>query len=309
MPGTTRPRPRRRPRLPARLPRRPRHRRLQPVGEVGPEVVAQQVERHAVLRPARAGHRRHDRREVQLEQLVEGRAVARLAPQALRLRVALDQLDPLRRAAGQAQVGERLVVDREERGRRPELGAHVADRGPVGEGQARPGRRPANSTNAPTTPWPRSISVTTRTRSVAVEPFGSSPVSRTPDDLRHRLVERLAEQDRLGLDAADAVAEHAEGVDHRRVRVGPDERVREGDAVPVVDDRCQELQVDLVDDAGPGRHDPQVAERGLGPAQQLVALAVALVLALDVEGERAGRPEPVDLDGVVDDEVGRAPAG
>ena len=60
-----------------------------------------------------------------------------------------------------------------------------------------------------------------------------------------------------------------------------------------------------MDDAGPGRHDAQVAERGLGPAQELVALAVAVVLALDVEGERAGRPEPVDLDRVVDDEVGR----
>ena len=60
-----------------------------------------------------------------------------------------------------------------------------------------------------------------------------------------------------------------------------------------------------MDDAGARRHDAQVAERGLRPAQELVALAVALVLALDVEGERAGRPEPVDLHGVVDDEVGR----
>ena len=36
-----------------------------------------------------------------------------------------------------------------------------------------------------------------------------------------------------------------------------------------------------------------------------VALAVPLVLALDVEGEGAGVAEPVDLHGVVDDEVGR----
>ena len=56
---------------------------------------------------------------------------------------------------------------------------------------------------------------------------------------------------------------------------------------------------------GPGRHDTEVAERGLGPAQELVALAVAFVLALDVERERPGRPEPIDLDRVVDDEVGR----
>ncbi len=60
-----------------------------------------------------------------------------------------------------------------------------------------------------------------------------------------------------------------------------------------------------MDDARPGRHDAQVAERRLGPAQQLVALAVALVLAFDVEGEGRRRPEPVDLDRVVDDQVGR----
>ena len=60
-----------------------------------------------------------------------------------------------------------------------------------------------------------------------------------------------------------------------------------------------------MDDPGPGRHHAQVAEGGLRPAQELVALAVALVFAADVEGERGGRPELVDLDGVVDDEVGR----
>ena len=40
----------------------------------------------------------------------------------------------------------------------------------------------------------------------------------------------------------------------------------------------------------PGGHDAQVAERGLRPAQQLVALAVALVLPVDVERERARPP-------------------
>ncbi len=60
-----------------------------------------------------------------------------------------------------------------------------------------------------------------------------------------------------------------------------------------------------MDDPGAGRHDPEAAERRLGPAEQLVALAVALVLPLDVQGERPGRPEGVDLDGVIDHQVGR----
>ena len=88
----------------------------------------------------------------------------------------------------------------------------------------------------------------------------------------------------------------------------PDERVGEGDPAALVlavrDDRREVLEVDLVDDAGARRHDAQVAERGLRPAQQLVALAVALVLALDVERERAGAAPGVDLDRVVDHEVG-----
>ena len=49
-----------------------------------------------------------------------------------------------------------------------------------------------------------------------------------PDDLRNQHRHRLAEHRGLGLDAADAPAEHAEAVDHRRVRVGADERVRVG---------------------------------------------------------------------------------
>src|ERR1044072_7481726 len=103
---------------------------------------------------------------------------------------------------------------------------------------ARPG--PKNSTNLPTTPRSRSISVTVSTRSVAVAPSGSEPRSLKPttsgrsigirgpggrralrrgaaqleppglgDEHRHR----LAEHRRLGLDPADAPAQHAEPVD------------------------------------------------------------------------------------------------
>ena len=68
--------------------------------------------------------------------------------------------------------------------------------------------------------------------------------------------------------------------------------------------RCEVLQVDLVHDPRPRRHHAEVAEGVLRPAQQCVALPVALHLALDVPAVRRVRPEVVHLHGVVDDEVG-----
>ena len=272
----------------------------------GPEVVARARQGDAVLGPARSGERRLDRAEVQLEERVELGAVAGLAPQALGLRVALHEVHPLGRTAGEAQVRQRLVVDREQRARRAELGAHVRDRGAVGEreaGEAVTGELDERAHDAE-----RSEHLGDDQDEVG---RGRGPrqlaVEADADDPRHRLVERLAQQDGLGLDPADAVAEHPEPVDHRRVRVRPDERVRERDPPvgvgAVADDRREELEVDLVDDPGARRHDAQVAERGLRPAQELVPLAVALVLLADVERERPGAAPRVDLDRVVDHEV------
>jgi len=101
-------------------------------------------------------------------------------------------------------------------------------------------------------------------------------------------------------------AEHAEPVDHRGVAVGADERV--GVGIPRVvnkDDARQVLDIDLVDDAGAGRDDGEVVERALSPAQELVALAVALVFEFDVAAEGIRGTEEVGDDAVVDDELGR----
>ena len=191
-------------------------------------------------------------------------------------------------SAGQVEVGQGLIVDRKERRRRPELGAHVGDRRPIGEGQ--PGEPVAGEFDERADDAVGSkhlrhdedeIRGGRAARQLPVEPHA--------DDPRHWLVERLAKQHGLRFDAAHAVAQDAEAVDHRRVRISPHQRVRQGDPAalvgPLRDDRGEVLEVDLVDDPGPRRDDAQVAERGLCPAEQLVALAVALVLPLDVEGE------------------------
>ena len=49
----------------------------------------------------------------------------------------------------------------------------------------------------------------------------------------------------------------------------------------------------------------KLVERALAPAQELVALAVALELELGVAGERVGRAEHVGDDRMVDDQLGR----
>ncbi len=87
------------------------------------------------------------------------------------------------------------------------------------------------------------------------------------------------------------------------MRVRPDERVGEGDAAALLHDAREELEVHLVDDPGARRHDLEVVERALAPAQERVALAVALELELRVAEDRTPRGELVHLHRVIDDEL------
>ena len=129
------------------------------------------------------------------------------------------------------------------------------------------------------------------------------------DDFGQQHVNRLAEHDAFGFDAADAPADDAEAVDHRRVAVGADERIGERDRARMVlakeHDLRQVFEIHLVDDAGARRHDAEIVERLLTPAEEFVPLAIARELHVDVELERVGRVEVVDLHRVVDDEIDR----
>ena len=127
-------------------------------------------------------------------------------------------------------------------------------------------------------------------------------------DSRDEHGDRLTEHGGLGLDAAHSPTEHAETVDHGGVRVGTDARVGVGAEhtadLTVVHDLREVLDVHLVHDAGAGGNDLEVVEGGLAPPQELVTLAVALVLDLDIALECVGRSEEVSDHRVVDHHLG-----
>src|SRR6185437_16978089 len=89
------------------------------------------AQRDAVLRTLGAGDRGLERAEIELERLRVLGLVRRVVPEALHLGVGLDEANLMLGPAGQAQVGERLFVDREDRAGRAVFGAHVAERGAV----------------------------------------------------------------------------------------------------------------------------------------------------------------------------------
>ncbi len=118
--------------------------------------------------------------------------------------------------------------------------------------------------------------------------------------------DRLAQHGGLGLDAADAPPEHAEPVDHGGVRVGAEQGV--GIGLPVLrreDHTGQVLEVDLMADAGVGRHHPEGVEGALAPAQEPVAFLVALELQLGVASVGVAGAVHVSDDRVVDDQLSR----
>ena len=252
------------------------------------EGAARACERHPVLWAARTGEARFDVTQVELDDLRVRRLVVRVVEEVLLARVGLDEGDPLLWSRGERQVAKRLLVDREEVAGGPALGRHVGDRRAIGDRQADEAAAEeldelADDADAAEDLRDREDEIgrrrSGRERSRELE----------ADDLRNEHRDRLAEHRRLGLDPAHAPAEHAEPVHHRRVGVRADQRVRErlpaAADLPRLDHPRQVLDVDLVDDAGLRRDDAEVLEGRLSPAQERVALPVALELELGVAGE------------------------
>jgi hypothetical protein len=202
-------------------------------------------------------------------------------PEHVLLAVRLDERDPLVGPPGEPQVLERRVVDGEEAAGGPVLRRHVPDRRAVGD-RERGEPVPEVLDELPDDAGPPQDLRHGQDEVRRSRALGQLAGESEADHLRHEHRERLAEHRGLRLDPADAPAEHAEPVHHRRVRVGADERVRERLPVARLDDASQVLEVHLVDDPGAGRHDLEVREGALTPAQERVALAVPVELELDV---------------------------
>ena len=231
-------------------------------------------------------------------------------PQALLPGVRLDELDLVRRASRELEVANGLGVDREDRARRTELGRHVADRGAVGEREPSEALAVELDELAHHSVPPKHLGDGEH-QVGGGRSFLELADQLETDDLRDQHRHRLAEHRRLCLDPADSPAEHAEPVDHRRVRIRSDERVGIRLRLAALAALSHEhhpgqvLEVDLVDDSRVRRDDLEVPERPLPPAQERVALAVAVELELRVVLERPPGAERVDLDRVVDHELGR----
>ena len=117
----------------------------------------------------------------------------------------------------------------------------------------------------------------------------------------------MAQHGRLRLNAADAPTKHAKPIDHGGVAVRAHQGIWIGQGAAVrlaaPDGLGQMLQVDLVADAGAGRHHAEVVKGGLPPAQEAVALLVAGHFQRDVLLEGVRVAEAVHHDGMVDHQI------
>ena len=259
------------------------------------------------MRPARPGQARCNVAHVQAEGVGVGRfGRVRGEEQALGPCVLLHKLHLCRVAAGASHVVERDGVDGEEPAGRAVLRGHVGDGCAVGQRQT--GKSGAVELNELLDHTLRPQHLHHREHEVGGGDSvlqGAAEVE--SDDLRNLHVVGLAQHHGLRLNAADAPAQHAQAVDHGGVGVGAHQcvRVHGGQALGIScrDHRGQVLQVDLVHDAGTGRHQREVVEGALRPAQERVSLLVALELTRHVHLEGSGNAVVIDLDRVVDDQV------
>ena len=235
---------------------------------------------------------------------------------ALRLGVGKHQRDAVRGAAGIAQIADGVVVDRKEAAGGAIFRRHVAERGPVRDGQI------GHAGTEIFDELADHAALAQHLRNGQDEigrgnAFLELAVETHADHFRQQHRIRLTEHRGFCFDAADAPAEHRQAVDHGGVRIGAHQRVRisklGGDGLVGEFElglrrphRLRKIfEIDLMADAGAGRHHAEIFERALRPFQEPVALLILFVLLVDVLFERGVGAEIIDHDRMIDDEVHR----
>ncbi|MDT4805262.1 hypothetical protein FQZ97_380650 [compost metagenome] len=263
---------------------------------------------YAVLWAAGAGQAGFDAAEVQGQGVGECRLMAGFAPQALGLAVGLHQLHGLVRAAGKAQVTQGDVVHREEAAGSAIFRRHVGNGGAVGQGQV----GQAIAVELDEFPYYAFLAQHLGDGQNQVgggNAFAQLAGELEADDLGNQHRHRLAEHGGLRFDTTHAPTKHTEAVDHGGVGVGAHQGIGEGIGQAVFlacpDGAAQVFQVDLMADASARRHHAEIVESPLAPAQEGIALAVALHLDFDVLFECGLGGEAVHHHRVVDHQVHR----
>ncbi len=267
------------------------------------------LKRDTAFRTLRSGHGRHNRSKIQLQRVREHRiGRVRLAPHALCFRIGFDEGQAVFIAARHMHVVDSLAVDREEAACCAVFRAHIADGGTVGQGHAFQARSEEFDELADHTLLAQHLhhgEDKIGCRHAFLDLTGQAE----PDDFGQEHGYWLAEHGSLGLDTANAPAEHAEAVDHGCVRVGANARIRIGDGYTVFFlgpySLRQIFEVHLVAYACAGRNDAEVLECLLAPFQEAVTFAVALILEIDIALEGLGIAEFVDDHRMVDDKINR----
>ncbi len=260
----------------------------------------------AVLRALGAGQAGGDLPQVELHHLrVIHFARQRHTEQPLRSEVGLEGFDLALGAARALEVFNGLFINREEAHGGTVFGRHVADGGAVGQRQG--ARAFAKKFDE------------LAHHLVLAQDFGHGEHQVGGGDAFAQLarqlhahhigceeVHRLAQHGRLGLDAANAPAHHANAVDHRGVAVGADQGVGVVHTIlALVHATRQVFQVDLVHDAKARRHHAKGVKGLHAPLHELVALAVALEFELHVQVERVFLAIVINHDGVVHHQIDR----
>ena len=275
------------------------------------EIRGDRIQGQAVLWPMRAGHAGAGLAHVNLDHAAVARwDICSVAEQAVGAAIGGHQRHQRFRPTRHTQVIQHLLVDGEVTAGGPVFGRHI--------GQCRPFRH-RHGLRGRAEKFNRTVGNLRQAQALRHQ---QHQVGRPDQRCRHagepyahHLGQGkgvgMAQQGSFGINATHAPAQHAQTIDHGRVRVTPNHKVGEGPLNPLVGgaghDGGDALQIDLVNDAAAWRENAQAAKRLLRPAEKGIAFGVAFKLTAHVDRHGVGTAPGIDLQRVIHHQIDREP--